>query len=396
MTSTAEQQLIDNVKADRAGREKSTEVLAYEYKTSRSTAVRTLHKHGLSSVKPTRKPGLSNAQRAARLDFCLKHQEWSLEEWKRVIWSDETSVILGQRRGNIRLWREPHEAYERTCIRRRWKNCSEFMFWGCFSWDKKGPYHIWKKETAQERKQADEELLQLNIALEPQFKTEWELNNGMRRMNLRRRPAGKKPIWRFTKKTGKLTRESKAGGIDWYRYWKLILLPKLIPFAKECQQDRPDTLIQEDNAGPHAHRHQGTVYALYDVTRLLWPGNSPDLNAIEPAWYWLKRRTTARGAPANRKDMEQAWRQAWQDLPQETIQQWITAIPDHIKEIIKLEGGNEYKEGVKSFKRSWVGNRIKGKLSTLQSIDNKTQHQATDVEIGVDNGSIDSGSEGES
>jgi hypothetical protein len=72
--------------------------------------------------------------------------------------------------------------------------------------------------------------------------------------------------------------------------------------------------------------------------------------------------------------MEQAWRQAWQDLPQETIQQWITAIPDHIKKIIKLEGGNEYKEGVKSFKRSWVGNRIKGKLSTLQSIDNKTQH----------------------
>jgi hypothetical protein len=78
------------------------------------------------------------------------------------------------------------------------------------------------------------------------------------------------------------------------------------------------------------------------------------------------------------------------------IQQWITAIPDHIKEIIKLVGGNEYKEGVKSFKRSWIGNRIKGKFSTLQSIDNKTQHQATDVEIGVDNDSIDSGSEGES
>jgi Transposase len=85
MTPTAEQQLINNAKADRAGREKSTEVLVYKYKTSRSTAVRTLHKYGLLSVKPTRKPGLSNAQRAARLNFCLKHQEWSLEEWKRVI-----------------------------------------------------------------------------------------------------------------------------------------------------------------------------------------------------------------------------------------------------------------------------------------------------------------------
>jgi hypothetical protein len=55
----------------------------------------------------------------------------------------------------------------------------------------------------------------------------------MRRMNLYRRPAGKKPIWRFIKKTGKLTRENKIRDIDWYRYWKLILLLKFIPFAKE-------------------------------------------------------------------------------------------------------------------------------------------------------------------
>jgi len=40
--------------------------------------------------------------------------------------------------------------------------------------------------------------------------------------------------------------------------------------------------------------------------------------------------------------MKKAWIQAWQDLPQEQIQQWITAIPDHIQEIIRLKGGNEY------------------------------------------------------
>jgi hypothetical protein len=53
--------------------------------------------------------------------------------------------------------------------------------------------------------------------------------------------------------------------------------------------------------------------------------------------------------------MEKAWYRAWEDLPQEKIQQWIEAIPDHIQEIIRLEGGNEYKEGLKSFKRSWAG-----------------------------------------
>jgi hypothetical protein len=75
--------------------------------------------------------------------------------------------------------------------------------------------------------------------------------------------------------------------------------------------------------------------------------------------------------------MEKVWYQAWKGLPQEQIQQWISAISYHIKEIIRLKGDNEYKEG---FKRSWAGTQIKGKLSTLQFIDRKQQHQAQNGE----------------
>jgi hypothetical protein len=103
--------------------------------------------------------------------------------------------------------------------------------------------------------------------------------------------------------------------------------------------------------------------------RLLWPGNSPDLNAIEPAWFWMKRRTTSQGAPTTKAEMEKRWLQAWKDLPQKTIQGWIERIPHHIREVIRLEGGNEYKEGVQGFKRSWKGDRLKGKLSTLVYVD---------------------------
>ncbi len=165
-----EQRLIDNVQKDRAGREKSSEVLAYECGISRSSALRILHKYKLTNVKPTRKPGLTRIMRAARLIFCLGHANWTLEDWKRVIWSDETSVILGQRRGSIRIWRNVGDIYENSCIRRRWKRFTEFMFWGCFCWDKKGSCHIWTKETSTERKEADKELEQLNIALEPALK----------------------------------------------------------------------------------------------------------------------------------------------------------------------------------------------------------------------------------
>jgi transposase len=41
------------------------------------------------------------------------------------------------------------------------------------------------------------------------------------------------------------------------------------------------------------------------LIRLLWPGNSPDLNAIEPTWMYMKRETTKNGASTSRKVAEQ-------------------------------------------------------------------------------------------
>ena len=72
-------------------------------------------------------------------------------------------------------------------------------------------------------------------------------------------------------------------------------------------------------------------------------GNSPDLNAIEAAWLWLKRRTTSRSAPRDKKTGKQAWIDGWNEL--ENIQQWIEWLVRHIQEVIEHEGGNEYKEG---------------------------------------------------
>ena len=102
----------------------------------------------------------------------------------------------------------------------------------------------------------------------------------MRRLNLRTTP-GRKPQWRWNQKNGKLAR-GKGSGIDWYRYQTTILRSKLLPFAKQCQAERPCTIVQEDKAPSHEHHAQQAVYNLYGITKLLWPGNSPDLNAIEP------------------------------------------------------------------------------------------------------------------
>lgn len=76
---------------------------------------------GYKPCKPTRKPGLTKENKIAQLNWCLAHENWTLEDWKNVIWSDETSVTWGGQRGRIRAWRTSEEAYQYHCIRRWWK-----------------------------------------------------------------------------------------------------------------------------------------------------------------------------------------------------------------------------------------------------------------------------------
>ena len=123
-------------------------------------------------------------------------------------------------------------------------------------------------------------------------------------------------------------------------------------------------MVQEDGAAPHIHWHHAQIYSTFQVMKLLWPGNSPNLNPIEKAWFYLKQVTTSRGPPKDKIALEHAWLQAWRQLSLAMVRKWIEAIPHHIQEIIRLEGGNEYPEGRKAFKREWKGRRTLRKLST--------------------------------
>ncbi|CBF84331.1 hypothetical protein AN2628.2 [Aspergillus nidulans FGSC A4] len=223
-------------------------------------------------------------------------------------------------------------------------------------------------ETAYQHKKSEVEIAALNAELEPILREEWEIETRLKRLHLRGVP-GRVPTWRFTEKTGKLVRKSK-GGVDWWRYQQEILLPHLIPFAKACKIERPDTKVLEDGAPAHKHHAQRRIYSIHEIEKIFdWPGNSPDLNAIEPCWMWMKKRTTSRGAPRDKKTGKTAWIKAWNELPQEKIQGWIERLIRHIQEVIQHDGGNEYKEGRTDHDaRSWKGRRIKGQLSARQDL----------------------------
>ncbi len=37
---------------------------------------------------------------------------------------------------------------------------------------------------------------------------------------------------------------------------------------------------------------------------MIWPSNSPDLNVIEAAWFWIKRQTTKHGTAQGVKQIK--------------------------------------------------------------------------------------------
>jgi hypothetical protein len=139
-------------------------------------------------------------------------------------------------------------------------------------------------------------------------------------------------------------RKKGHGGVDWYRYQQVILKGKLFPWVNELKTKGLDPIVQEDGAPAHSSKYQQEVFDAWKITRMAWPGNSPDLNAIEPTWFWMKKETTKKGVKG-KNDMKNRWLECWRNLPKEMIQAWIGRIPLHIQRVLQLRGGNEYQEG---------------------------------------------------
>ena len=171
----------------------------------------------MRTCKTTKKTELSETMMKTRLQFCFWYQHWTIEDWKNVIWSNETSVILGQQCDYKKwMWRTSLERNIKSCTRKKWADYSEFMFWGCYSYDKKGFFHIWKPETQKKKEQSVKKLDRLNQLLEADARETWELETTMINMRLRNR-RGRKLRWKWNKKHGKIVRDEKEG-VDWWRY----------------------------------------------------------------------------------------------------------------------------------------------------------------------------------
>lgn len=107
---------------------------------STSTARRAIHKAGYYSRVAAKKPFLNVKHRAARLAFARKHRSWTIDQWKKVIWTDESTFEIGKNSRQVLVWRKTDQRYNLDCLTPTFKSGrSSVMVWGAFTATSKLP-----------------------------------------------------------------------------------------------------------------------------------------------------------------------------------------------------------------------------------------------------------------
>ena len=86
------------------------------------------------------KPLVSDANKAIRLAWCRERKDWTVDDWRKVIWSDESKFIIFNHARSTRVWRKVSEKYKVDCLVPTVKsNANGVMVWGCFRGGEVGP-----------------------------------------------------------------------------------------------------------------------------------------------------------------------------------------------------------------------------------------------------------------
>jgi len=101
---------------------------------SRFTISRELKNAGLKCTTMKKKPMISEKNRKERLAFAKAHKDWTVADWKRVIFSDETKINRFGSDGRRWTWFRDGESLKRGNVKQTVKGGGgSLMLWGCIT-----------------------------------------------------------------------------------------------------------------------------------------------------------------------------------------------------------------------------------------------------------------------
>jgi transposase len=240
---------------------------------------------GLGHRIERKKPWLRPEQKLARLKFATEHINWTEEEWKRVVWSDEMGMQIDANQGFKWVWRYPEEEYNEDCCRGTViSGFRKVKVWGAMRYGK---------------------LSKLIVVPE---------------------------------------REG-GGKMDSHDYVDYIMDGEMFDFWMESSEELGQVVMMEDGAGYHQRAASVRRKQLEEDGWIgwgpgSWPSSSPDLNPIENLWHILRSNIRKRKIqPRNEEQLVVALQEEWEKLDMELVNRLCLSMPRRLQAVIDAGGG---------------------------------------------------------
>ncbi|KAI1006966.1 hypothetical protein K3495_g1256 [Podosphaera aphanis] len=254
--------------------------LEREDKVSPGTVRLALREQDLRAIKRMKKPMLSKAHKRARLHWALEHGSWTIEDWKRVIWSDKTKITRLNRDGIKYIWSRNISSYPAEVVEETLKFGGDgVMIWGWMSWFGAG---------------------------------------GMSRV------------------VGRMNSEQLIGFLNTF------LVPTVDEIASKLFFNaRNNVVFQQDNDAKHTSRATKNWLATTGINTMKWPSKWPDLNPIEHLWCLVKHRLGE--YPKTPKSMHELMERVddvGKNIHEDSCRTLIESMPSRVLAVKKAKGGH--------------------------------------------------------
>lgn len=132
LTTPIRKRLIQHATASQENRRKSLNQIAEEagITVNERTLRQAFASEGYHRRVARVKPFLSAAAKVKRLNWAVGISDWSVQDFQKVIWTDECAFNVGGFAGNTWVTRLPEEEYVEDCLVPKFRKLETIMVWG--------------------------------------------------------------------------------------------------------------------------------------------------------------------------------------------------------------------------------------------------------------------------
>ena len=249
----------------------------FDLTVTEQTVRNRLREKGIRSFKQKKKPFISQENKQSRVEWCKAHESWTVNDWERVLWSDESPFGLRFTAAET-IYCRPEDRYLERNLRGTVKHQLKLNVWGAFTAHGVGRLHH-VKGSGKNGAMCKEDYLKI------------------------------------------LQEQAVPSGIE--------LLGEGFIFQQDNDPKHTAHVVKDR----FAQLEEDGV-----LTLLPWPSQSPDLNPIEHVWGRLDVITKERKCNTLEELMVELQR-GWEALPQELLKKLVHSMPRRIQAVLKAKGG---------------------------------------------------------